>query len=237
VTQLVPNDPTPRPPNSPPPAPPGGSSNTVVRWVVGCFAVLLVLALIVGGLVWWFLIRPAQKLIGSLSNLSQLEELDKGVRNTSPYTPPQSGELAPGQLERLLSVESAVKTQVGDQLGTLETRYKALDNGQGQVSAQNFEQALEGLGDLFKVLIDAKKAQVDALNTQNFSKNEYAWVRDQTFQALSQVTGQPFTGFTSLNGTTPQVYTPSVPSSANIEAVKPHQDELMESLPMHVFGL
>jgi len=236
MTQLVPNDPSPIPPLNPPP-PPGGSSNTVVRWVVGCFVALLVLALVVGGLVWWFLIRPAQKLLGGLSNLSQLEELDKGVRNTSSYTPPGSGEISPEQLSRLLSVERAVKTQVGDQLGTLETRYKALDNGQGQVNAQNFEQALEGLGDLFKVLIDAKKAQVAALNTQNFSKNEYAWVRDQTFQALSQVTGQPFTGFRGLEGRTPQIYSPSVPPSANVEAVKPHQDELTESLPMHVFGL
>ena len=30
---------------------------------------------------------------------------------------------------------------------------------------------------------------------------------------------------------------PSVPSSANVEAVRPHQNELIESLPMHVFGL
>ena len=234
MTQLVPKDPSPLPPTNPPP---GGSSNTAIRWVVGCFMGLLVLALAVGGLVWWFLIRPLGKVIGSVANLSQLEEIDKGIRNTSPYAQPQSGELAPGQLERLLSVERAVKTQVGGQLGTLETRFKALDNGQGQVNAQNFEQALEGLGDLFKVLLDAKKAQVAALNAQNFSRNEYAWVRDQTFQALSKVTGQPFTGFTSLNGTPPQIYTPTVPSSANVEAVRPHQDALLESLPMHAFGL
>ncbi len=234
MTQLVPNDPSPLPPNNAsPPPPPGGSSNTVVRWLVGCFAVLLVLALIVGGLVWWFLIRPAQKLLGGLSNLAQLEELDKGVRNTSPYTPPGNGEVSPQQLERLLSVESAVKTQVGDQLRALDVRYRQ----QGEINPQNFGGALEGLGDLFKVLIDAKKAQVAALNAHNFSKNEYKWVRDQIFQALSQVTGQPFTGFASLEGGTPQIYTPSVPSSANVEAVRPHQNELMEGLPMHVFGL
>ena len=234
MTQLVPNDPSPLPPNNAsPPPPPGGSSNTVVRWLVGCFAVLLVLALIVGGLVWWFLIRPAQKLLGGLSNLAQLEELDKGIRNTSPYTPPDNREVSSQQLERLLSVESAVKTQVGDQLGALDVRYRQ----QGEINPQNFGGALEGLGDLFKVLVDAKKAQVAALNAQNFSKNEYNWVRDQTFQALSQVTGQPFTGFTSLEGGTPQIYTPSVPSSANVEAVRPHQNELIESLPMHVFGL
>jgi len=232
MTQLVPNDPAPIPPINPPP-PPGGSSNTAVRWVVGCFVVLVVLALVVGGLVWWFLIRPAQKLLGGLTNLSQLEELDKGVRNTSAYTPPGDGAISPEQLSRLLGVERAVKTQVGDQLKALEARYKQ----GGEVNAQNFGQALEGLGDLFKVLIDAKKAQVSALNAQNFSKNEYAWVRDQTFQALSQVTGQPFTGFTGLGEGTPQIYTPSVPPSANVEAVRPHQDELTESLPIHVFGL
>ena len=228
MTQLVPD-------NSPrnPPPPPNGSSNTVVRWVVGCLVALLVLALVIGGLVWWFVIRPVQGVLGNLTNLSQLEELDKQIRNTAAYTPPSNGEISPDQLERLLSVERSIKTQVGERLKQLEGKYQSLS----EVNAQNFSQALEGMGDMFKVLVDAKKAQVDALNTQNFSKNEYRWVRDGTFQALSQVTGVPFTGFPDLQGETPQIYAPTTPSSDNVGQVTPFKDELLESLPMHLFGL
>jgi ribosome-associated translation inhibitor RaiA len=225
MTQLVPDN----SPHNPPP-PPNGSSNTAVRWVVGCLVALLVLALVIGGLVWWFVIRPVQGVIGNLTNLSQLEELDKQIRNTSAYTPPASGEISGEQLERLLSVQRSIKTQVGERLKQLEGKYN-------EVNEQDFSKALEGLGDLFKVLVEAKKAQVDALNAQNFSKNEYRWVRDGTFQALSQVTGQPFSGFPDLQGATPQIYAPSTPSSANVERVTPFKDELTESLPMHLFGL
>ena len=228
MTQLVPD-------NSPrnPPPPPNGSSNTVVRWVVGCLVALLVLALVIGGLVWWFVIRPVQGVLGNLTNLSQLEELDKQIRNTAAYTPPSNGEISPDQLERLLSVERSIKTQVGERLKQLESKYQSL----GEVNAQNFSQALEGMGDMFKVLVEAKKAQVDALNAQNFSKNEYRWVRGGAFQALSQVTGVPFSGFPDLQGETPQIYAPTNPSSANVERVTPFKDELLESLPMHLFGL
>ena len=224
MTQLVPDN----SPRNPPP--PNGSSNTVVRWVVGCLIALLVVALIIGGLVWWFVIRPVQGIIGNITNLSQLEELDRQIRNTSAYTPPSSGEISPDQLERLLSVQRSIQTQVGGKLQQLEGKFN-------EVGGQDFARALEGFGDLFKVLVEAKKSQVDALNAQNFSKNEYRWVRDGTFQALSQVTGQPFTGFPDLRGETPQIYTPSIPSSANVERVTPFKGELLESLPMHLFGL
>lgn len=230
MTQLQPQ------PSNPPPPPPRGTS-TGMKWLSGCLIAFLVISVIIAGLVWWFVIRPVKKIFDNISGLSQLEALDKNIKNTGPYTPPRDGKLEGAQLERFLKVQGAMKNAVGDQVHALESQAKALD----QNNTVDFAQFFDSLGEVFKVIVTAKEAQVQSLNDLNMNKLEYEWVRNETYRAVfSQATNQTtkaFEGFPSMDGK--PVNLPAISDEvlkANILLVSPQQDALLKNAPLHVFG-
>ena len=109
----------------------------------------------------------------------------------------------------------------------------------------SLSQLMAGLGDMSKVYLDARRAQVDALNTEKFSRDEFSWVRLRVYQAAGiEATGlEPRELERVIQEKTssapvpmPTVNLPDAPAK-NRELVKPYAKAIMEWLAMASFGL
>ena len=96
-----------------------------------------------------------------------------------------------------------------------------------------------------KVYLDARRAQVDALNTEKFSRDEFSWVRLRVYQAAGiEAAGyEPRELERMIKGmasgaevTVPDVDLPDAPAK-NRELVKPYAKQILEWLAMAAFGL
>ena len=159
----------------------------------GCLAAALLLAIAGGAALWFFVLKPAavvadRALDGAREGLSQvadlgrtaarMRELEAGVRTTS-FVAPADGRLAPAQVDRFLVVQSAVVAALGAAAPTSEiTATDAI----GAVSEA--AGALRALARLGETGLAAKQAQVDALNAQAMSLDEYRWIRERASAAL-----------------------------------------------------
>jgi len=156
--------------------------------VLGC-AVALVLGAVGGGvLLYQFVYKPGREALqaggealGSLSRLEEVAALDEGVTDRSPFPPPADGLLTAGQVERFVAVQRRVREQMGPRLERLESRVDPERRGGGEPGFREAATLWRDLGDL---ALDAKRAQVDAVNAAGFSLDEYRWVREQVYTAL-----------------------------------------------------
>lgn len=211
----------------------------MARWLtIGCLGFLVLLA-IGGWAAYTWIVRPAQAL---LNDLRQVITLDKGVERQNAYAAPADGRLTQAQVQRFIKVQREVKGQLGSRWSRIEARFNQL--AQGQVGSANldYRSALDLFRDSGSLVVDAKRVQVAALNRQNFSAGEYAWVRKQVYGALGL-------GIANLNPSeilrqinsrnfNPQValQKPDAPP-ANVKLVGPLKGELESYYPFTWFGL
>ena len=218
------------------------------KLVIGCLAIL-VLAVVLLAAGSYFLYRAASPYIEDaqsyLRGLSQLGELEKNIANRTPYTPPTSGELTEAQVQRYARVQDHVRSTLGQRMREFEDKYKHLsDNANNR--QPSFTEMMSGLRDLANVFMEARRYQVDALNKEGFSQQEYSWVRLRMFEAagvevanmidLTQVERavREGTGLEDFNA--PKMPQTDVPER-NRELVKPYLKQFDEWLPLAFFGL
>ena len=155
------------------------------KLAIGCGVVLVVL-LIVGAVASYFVYNKVKSTMAELSVLGEVPAIERGVRNTAAFTPPESGELTEAQVTRYLKVQQDVRTMLGSRLDEFKTKYAELsarmDKDQGTVL--DVPAMMGAYRDLAKTYVDAKKAQVEALNSAGFSLDEYRWVRQQAYAAV-----------------------------------------------------
>lgn len=223
------------------------------KLLIGCLSVI-VLLMIVAGVGAYFLYRAARPVIDSaremMSGASQMAEavaLDDRLVDSSSYQGPASGELTADQVERFLRVQAHVKRTLGARGEAFKEKYKALGTSRpdGTEVTPSLSQLLSGLADMSQVYVDARRAQVDALNAEKFSREEFTWVRLRVYQAAGiEATGyEPRELARMIQGmnsgaqvTVPDVAIPDAPAR-NRALVKSHAAELMDWLAMAAFGL
>ena len=230
---------------------------------LGC-AVVLVLAMVVGGIAFYqFVYKPGKEMlvagkeyVESLSGLGEVVELEEGVEDRSAYAAPESGELAPEQVERFLAVQRTVRDDLGARWGELTREYESRPEGR----EPTLQEMLDFWSDLTETAKAAKRAQVEALNEQRFSTEEYRWVKRQVYAAagaealavdLSQVVEAAKEGrFDDLRamaerygdgggeGNDAEVggEVPDWVPRRNVELVEPHRDELRRAAPLALLG-
>ncbi|TVR86844.1 MAG: hypothetical protein EA416_15000 [Trueperaceae bacterium] len=152
------------------------------RWLFGCLGVVLVLALAVGVAAWWFVLRPLQQMAAVVEEVAAIEELDQRVTNRTPYAVPDDGVLTEEQVERYVAVLASVRGDLDRNLQTLQQRYEDLDGRAPEL--MDIPRLAGAYLDLFRLLVQAKEAQVEALNAEGFSVAEYQWVRTQVLSAI-----------------------------------------------------
>jgi len=150
-----------------------------------------VLLLALGGAATVFYVRvyrPIGSPLMAMAGGKTLEE--RRLQNHAEFLPPASGQLTAEQTTRFVAVEDAVLKQVASGIAVLTRGQRDLEQARG-ADALSVQAALRVFGDIKDVYLNAKVAQIDAMNRANFSKTEFEWVRRQLYSAaglrLSQV--------------------------------------------------
>lgn len=207
------------------------------KLAIGCGAVFLVLFLAGAGVAWWFIGRPAASVVGAVRDVQRIESIRDDVRNESAYQPPADRVLSEDQVERYLGVQRAMRARLEERVQTLRARYDEIDQQGRDPSPAELAQAW---ADTTGLLVEATEAQVDALNTHDFSLDEYRWVRGQVLLAAGFAA--PGYDITDLAGDGPASSDAVMPAAVevpdeNVELVAPHAEELEQAVPFAWFGL
>lgn len=207
---------------------------------IGCGVVFLLLFLAGAGVAWWFIGRPAGELLGSVRDVQRIEQIRDGVRDQGPYVAPADGVLEDRQVDRFLAVQDEMRARLEGRFDELRERYERIEQRAGDPTPRELAQAAS---DLTGLLVEATRGQVDALNAQSFSLEEYRWVRARVLEAagyaaagydVTQLTG----GDAPSSARAPTGPSPgaTVPQ-ANVDRVAPHRERIEENLVFAWFGL
>jgi len=205
------------------------------KFAIGCFGVLVVLALAGGAFTWFKVIKPGMEMASGFMELGEeFERLNDSVENQASFRPPADGVLDLERFERFLAAQRQIQTSMEGRLGELKEKYEALDQRleSGEDSA-GIGDVIGAYADIGELLIAGKRAQVEALNSHDFSLEEYAWVRDQSYRALGQsvavasIPNAP--GQVQFNGN-------EEVAPETVALVEPHREELMQALALAWWG-
>ncbi len=159
------------------------------KLVIGCGLALLLFGVAASVGFYYFVYRPARAFVASMSQIGELAELDAKVTNTRAFTAPADDTLTEVQVRRFAAVQEALHARMGARATELQAKYKTLD-AQKDVALGDLVGVYQ---DLFGIIGEAKRSQVEALNAQAFSLDEYSWVKSRFYEAAGvAVTGVDF---------------------------------------------
>lgn len=157
---------------------------------IGCGLAVVILAIAGAAGMYYFVYKPARSFVASMSQVGEIAELDAKVANTAAFTAPDDGTLTEPQVRRFAAVQEQMHARLGTRATELQEKYKALDRS-GE--APGVAEAVGAWRDLLGIIAEAKHAQVDALNAQQFSLAEYRWVQARFYEAAGvAITGIDF---------------------------------------------
>jgi hypothetical protein len=151
------------------------------KLAIGCGVVVLVLGVCAAG-VTYYLYRQVSSTVAQFAELAQVADLERNIRNHAAFEPPSSEELTDGQIEKLVQVQGEVRRRVGERMAAFEEKYKALVH-KNDASVSDAPALLRAYGDLATTWLDAKRGQIEALNSAGLSLEEYRWIRHQAYRA------------------------------------------------------
>lgn len=218
--------------------------------LAGCL-IVLVIALIGFGVAGFYAYRLAKPMIDNagdyIARAREMSQLGDRIVNRAPYVPPASGELSQAQVERFLAVQTRVRSELDTRWTEIETKSADIRKKTEGAEHLSFSEVTSIFNDLATIYIDARRAQVTALNTQKFSDAEYEWVRLRVWEAagmnvasgidLSAIEDLARQGTQAVDTTKlPDMPLPEVPEN-NLKLVQPHVAKLKGWLPIAVLGL
>jgi hypothetical protein len=157
---------------------------------------------------------------------------------------PGSHELTATQVDRLLQVQARVRERLGTNVNAIERNYKSLlDKKQNDI--RDMPALLSAYRDMAKALIDAKRAQIEALNDVGLGLDEYRWIRSEAYRALgvplvdmdiAQIAERTRNGEQPGTVTLGGAFTGTGPAS-NLKLVEKFRKTLEDYMPLATFGL
>lgn len=218
--------------------------------LIGCL-IVLVIAMVGFGVAAFYAYRAMRPVIDNaatyLDKAREVTRLGEQIKNRTPFEPPKNGELTQAQVERFVAVQTRVRSDLDGQWGDIEKKSAEL---KAKADARSQDWSLNEFTDVFSdianVYLAGRKAQVNALNVQRFSEEEYEWVRRRVYEAagvelaggmdLSKIEGLARETAGRQGVEIQSMKLPEVPE-ANIKLVKPHAAKIKEWIPMAVLGL
>ena len=176
-----------------------------------------------------------------------VERLGAAIDNKAPFPAPANGELTATQVDRFIAVQTRVRSELGDKWDEVEKKSAAIkartDKDRNDWTLSEFTAVFN---DIANIWIEARRAQVDALNVQKFSEEEYQWVRLRVYEAagvhlagnlnLSMIEEMARDNASKTGVELPPMELPKIPEK-NVELVKPHLAKIKEWVPMAALGL
>jgi len=208
------------------------------NFAIGCAAVLVILTVGGVGVVWFKFGDDISAGIDAVQGVAKLapqfEELNDSIENRASYAPPADGELSEDAFQRFLAAQRQMRTELEGRLEELQSKYEALEQEIDERGGQaGISDMMGAYGDLADLLVDAKRAQVEAINDHDFSLQEYNWVRDQGYRAIGESVA---VAAIAANPTASTAFQASVPEATR-EMVEPHREELMKAHVLAWWGL
>jgi len=154
----------------------------VKKLAIGCGLALLVTG-IAATIVGYYVFRQVSSTVTQFAELAQVPDIERSIRNREPFVPPASDLLSDSQIEKLVQVQGDVRRRLGERMAEFEARYKTLAQKQN-AALSDAPAIIQAYGDLARTWIEAKRVQVEALNTAGLSLDEYHWIRDQAYRAI-----------------------------------------------------
>ena len=217
--------------------------------LTGCL-IVAVIAMIGLGVAGYYAYRFAKPMLESagdyMTKAREISSLGDRVANKAPYVPPQNGELTASQVDRFVAVQGRVRNELGDRWTEIEVKSAEIRKKTEGKQSLSLGEVTSIFSDVANIYVEARRAQVGALNIHKFSDGEYTWVKRRVYEAagMQVVSGLDFSAIEDLaRGTAqkptrklPDLPMPEVPP-ANIKLVRPHVGQLKEWIPMAVLGL
>jgi len=158
--------------------------------ILGCGGASLVTVLGLAAFFYFTVFRPAESVMADLDQMARLKALNDGVRKQDAFIAPPDGNLTEDQLARFSRVQSTVRMGLGTDYPTLDERADRLkglatvEDGAKKPKRLGIRDAILAFRGLGPVLLRTKELQVNALNTEHFSVEEYRWVRRSFYRGL-----------------------------------------------------
>ncbi len=156
------------------------------KLAIGCGLALFVTGAVAAGVA-YYVYREVSSTVSQFAELAQIPDLERDIRNRSAFVPPASEELSDSQIEKLLQVQAEIRRRLGERMAAFESKYKVLAEKK-EATLTDAPALLRAYSDLAATWIDAKRGQIEALNTAGLSLDEYRWIREQAYRGV----GMPF---------------------------------------------
>ncbi len=147
---------------------------------LGCLGVFVVLIAAGMFMVYAFVVRP---MMGSWNTLREIHQVNERIENQQPYTPPEPGALVATQVERFVAAQRQINDRLEQKISGLQEQYNELSED-WQDREPSIREIVTAGSDLLQLYADAKTIQVEALNEQEFSLEEYRFVRNAFYRSL-----------------------------------------------------
>ena len=208
------------------------------KLAIGCGIVLLLVG-IGAGIAGYMVYRTAKSY---LAQFQQIAALDKNVTNQSPFTPPATGELSEEHVVRFAVVQERMHNSLGKRIDEMTARQNEFQRRQeSERRDASPGEVVAVVRDMMGLILEAKNAQVEALNQARFSLDEYYWVRERVYAAA----GMTITELSLRNlpeamregNLTQQVRNSDPVPPRNAQLVAPYLPKMKEWAPLAFFGL
>lgn len=213
------------------------------KLAIGCLVVAAIAgAAVIGG--GYYVYRQARSAYSQFAELARVPDLDREIRVKDAFVPPASEELTSSQVDRLMRVQTTILNRLGERAAEFERKYEALAK-KDNATMLDAPALLNAYRDLAAGWMDAKRAQVDALNEVGLSLDEYRWIRHEAYRALGVAyvdldIGKLATDIKEGRSTQPgQVLGSIGPSGPDVnrKLIEPIRKQLEKNIALASFGL
>jgi len=152
------------------------------KLAIGCAILFVVAGAAVVGVGYYGYLK-VRSTVTQLAELGQVHDIERGVKVRTAFVVPASGELTAAQVDKLMTITSRVRERLDQDVAVFQRTYKSLADKK-DATAADLPELLSAYRDLAKDWLNAKRAQVDALNEVGLSLDEYRWIRSAAYGAL-----------------------------------------------------
>jgi hypothetical protein len=214
------------------------------KLAIGCLLILVVGGVAAAGGAYYLYYR-VKSTVTQFAELGKIPEIEDGVQIKTPFVMPAGGALTQNEVDRFVQVQTRVRARLGQNFDLLQRKYKALSDKK-DATVTDLPQLIAAYRDLAASWLDAKRAQVEALNDVGLSMSEYRWIRSEAYKSLNL----PLVDidFATIAKQIRNNKQPSeeimlggafsgAASPANAKLVERYRKQLEDNMPMATFGL